>query len=133
MNIVAKTDIVVKESRRRAFVPPAANPRSEFRPCGSRARILVEVETMIVQIVRFKSGLSDAEVLQMCETRAPKYRALKGLKQKYYLRFAPTDELGAVYLWESEGALQEFRDSELARTISDVYRIQGHQMFRLLR
>jgi heme-degrading monooxygenase HmoA len=78
---------------------------------------------MIVQIVRFRSGLSDEQVVKMYEARAPRYRALKGLRQKYYLRFPETGEHGAVYLWESEAALKELRESELGRTISTTYQI----------
>lgn len=80
---------------------------------------------MLVQIVRFKSRLSDAQVLKMYEARAPRYRALQGLTQKFYLRFTETGEYGAVYLWESEAALKAFRESELGRTISTAYQIQG--------
>lgn len=80
---------------------------------------------MIVQIVRFKSGLSADEVQRMYKSRAPQYRAMRGLLQKYYLRFPATQEHGAVYLWESEEALQRFRESELARTISTAYHVQG--------
>jgi heme-degrading monooxygenase HmoA len=85
---------------------------------------------MIVQIVRFMSGLSDEMVLEMYKARALQYGALKGLKQKYYLRFPETGEHGAVYVWESESALKEFRASELGRTISTAYKIQGSPMFR---
>lgn len=80
---------------------------------------------MIIQIVRFKSGLSDEQVLKMYEARAPQYRAMKELKQKYYLRFLETDEHGAVYLWESEAAMKAFRESELGQTISTAYEVQG--------
>jgi len=79
---------------------------------------------MIVQIVRFKSGLSDEQVLKMYETRVLQYRALKGLKQKYYLRFPETGEHGAVYLWESETAMKIFRESELGQTISTAYDVR---------
>jgi heme-degrading monooxygenase HmoA len=81
--------------------------------------------TMIAQVVRFKSRLSDAEVLEQYEARAPRYRAMPGLLQKYYLRFTDTDEYGAVYLWESEEALQAFNESELRRTIPDAYEVEG--------
>ena len=80
---------------------------------------------MVVQIVRFKSELPDEEVVKTYEARAPQYRALKGLVQKYYLRFAGTGEHGAVYLWESEAALKEFQESELRRTIPSAYKVQG--------
>jgi heme-degrading monooxygenase HmoA len=79
---------------------------------------------VIVQIVRFKSGLSDDDVVRTCEARAPRYRELPGLVQKYYLRF-PTGEYGAVYVWDSEEALADFRESELGRTISTAYRVEG--------
>jgi heme-degrading monooxygenase HmoA len=85
---------------------------------------------MIVQIVRFKSGLSDDRVVATYNERAPRYRALKGLRQKYYLRFPDTGEHGAVYVWESEVALKEFRESDLGRTISSSYRIQGQSDIR---
>jgi len=80
---------------------------------------------MIIQIVRFKSGLSDEQVLKIYEARAPQYRAMKELKQKYYLRFLETGEHGAVYLWESEAAMKAFRESELGQTISTAYEVQG--------
>lgn len=80
---------------------------------------------MIVMIVRFRSRMSDQEVLQTYEARAPRYRATAGLVQKYYLRFPATGEHGAVYLWESEEAMSAFRESELARTIPEAYQVQG--------
>ncbi|HXH50595.1 MAG TPA: hypothetical protein VNM47_14740 [Terriglobia bacterium] len=80
---------------------------------------------MIVQVVRFKSGLPYEEVVKKCEERAPQYRALKGLAQKYYLKFGGTNEYGAVYLWESEAAMKQFQESELRRTIPSTYQVQG--------
>ena len=80
---------------------------------------------MVVQTVRFKSGLSSEEVQKTYEARAPQYRALPGLIQKFYLEFPDTHEYGAVYLWDSQEALDEFRKSELARTIPQSYKIQG--------
>jgi len=80
---------------------------------------------MIAQIVHFKSGLTDKQVLEMYHSRSPRYRALKGLIQKYYLRYPTTGEHGALYLWESEEALKDFRESELARSIPKVYQVQG--------
>ena len=80
---------------------------------------------MVVQIVRFKSGLTYEQLMKVAEERAPQFRALKGLVQKYYLKYDGTDEYGAVYLWESEAALQQYRESELFRTIPAAYHIQG--------
>jgi len=80
---------------------------------------------MIAQIVRFSSEMTEDEVQKMYENRAPRYRALSGLKQKYYLKFPDTDEFGAVYLWESKEDLAKFRKSELCRTIPTAYKVQG--------
>ena len=63
--------------------------------------------------------------MQKYKDRAPRYRELKGLRQKYYLKYPETNEYGAVYLWESESALKEFRESELGKTIATLYKIQG--------
>jgi heme-degrading monooxygenase HmoA len=80
---------------------------------------------MIVTIVRYKSGLTDDEVLRLYESRAPQYRQVPGLRQKYYLRYRETGEHGAVYVWDSEAALAAFQASPLGRSIGDVYRVQG--------
>jgi heme-degrading monooxygenase HmoA len=79
---------------------------------------------MIVSIVRFKSDMSDARLLERCEERAPRYRALDGLLQKYYLKY-PDGQFGAVYVWESPEALKAFRESDLARSIAAAYEVEG--------
>jgi len=79
--------------------------------------------SMFAQIVRFRSGLSDDEVLELYRSRAPRYRELDGLVQKYYLRYS-TGEHGAVYLWRSEADLRRFRESELGKTIAQTYQIR---------
>jgi hypothetical protein len=80
---------------------------------------------VLVQIVRYRSRLTDEDVLATVESRAPEYLAVPGLLQKYYLRFPTTGEHGGVYLWASTGSFQGFRESELARTIPNAYRVEG--------
>jgi hypothetical protein len=41
------------------------------------------------------------------------------------IRFPATGEHGGLFLWESEDALEAFRASNLARTITDAYRVDG--------
>ena len=60
---------------------------------------------MIIQTVKFKSALSEAEIQQVMEERAPQFRALPGLLQKYYLRDIQTGEVGAVYILGFGGIL----------------------------
>ena len=80
---------------------------------------------MIVQIVRYRSGLTDEDVLATVEARAAEYLAVPGLVQKYYLRFPDTGEHGGVYLWASRESFEAFRESDLARTISEAYQVEG--------
>jgi heme-degrading monooxygenase HmoA len=80
---------------------------------------------MIVSLVRFKSGLSDDDVQATFEKRADLYQDVPGLIEKIYLRFRENGEFGAVYVWDSEEALMDFRKTELARTIPEVYKVEG--------
>jgi hypothetical protein len=80
---------------------------------------------MILQVVRFESGLSSAEALRVMEERAPQYGALPGLLQKYYVRDSESGDLAGIYLWDVETSLRAFRASDLARTIGDAYRVVG--------
>lgn len=83
---------------------------------------------MIVQIVRFKSQLTDAEVMKHFEARSPRYREVPGLLQKLYLRYPDSGEHGAVYVWESQEAIDAFHRSDLGRSIGDTYRIEGEKV-----
>ena len=80
---------------------------------------------MIVQIVMFRSGLSDADVRRTMDDRAPRYDAIPGLLQKFYVHDKDTGEYGGIYVWRDAAALKEFRASELARTIPEAYRVEG--------
>lgn len=77
-----------------------------------------------VVLVRFKSALSFDEVMRIVEERAPQFRALPGLVQKYYLQDAASDEIAGLYLWESEAALDEYQKSKLRASIAEAYRAQ---------
>ena len=61
---------------------------------------------MIVQTVMFKSGLSDEEVRQRFEDRAPQYRAVLGLLPKLYIEDKETGEYGGIYVWKDEESLE---------------------------
>jgi hypothetical protein len=67
-------------------------------------------DAVVVSVVRFRSMLSDDEVQEAFERRAERYRRAPGLVQKIYLRFRETGEFGAIYVWETEESLREFRE-----------------------
>ena len=80
---------------------------------------------MIIQFVKFKSGLSDAEVQRVMKERAPQFRALPGLVQKYYGHEKKTGEFTGIYFWDSEESMREFQQTELARTIPVAYKVES--------
>jgi len=87
---------------------------------------------MIIRLVKFKSALSDAEALKLYDERAPRYRKLPGLLQKYYIKDRQTGEHGAIYLWDSMKSMDEFQDSELSRSIPETYKIVGKPRIEIL-
>jgi heme-degrading monooxygenase HmoA len=86
---------------------------------------------VIVSLVRFTSGLSDAQAQERFEARADAYREVPGLVEKIYLRYRETGELGAVYVWESEDDLERFRQSDLGSTIQTTYQVEGAPGFEV--
>lgn len=78
---------------------------------------------MILQIVKLKSPLSEEELLSIAHARAPEFRAIPGLVQKYYVNRAGEGEYAGVYVWDSPESLAAFRDSELAKTIAQAYQV----------
>ena len=86
---------------------------------------------MIIQITRFKSALSDEEVSRLMEERAPQFRAVAGLIQKYYIKDEKSGTRGAVYVWESEAAMLAFRETPLAQSMTEVYKIEGDKQVEI--
>src|SRR5262245_20047023 len=78
---------------------------------------------MIVQIVRYKSGLSHEEVAHRFEQRAERYRHVPGLLQKYYVHFSETGEHGGIYLWDTPEAYEAWRRTNLAETLETTYEV----------
>ena len=87
----------------------------------------------LVLLVRFKSRLPADEMMSVLEKRAPEFRALAGLQQKYYLQDPATGEVAGLYLWESAEALNAFRESELRRSIAAAYQAEGQPRIEVYR
>jgi heme-degrading monooxygenase HmoA len=80
---------------------------------------------MIVQFVQFETSLSEDEIMAVAEERAPQFRAIPSLIQKFYLKLDKPNHYGGFYIWESAEALAKYRQSELAKSIPAAYRIVG--------
>lgn len=79
--------------------------------------------SMILQIVKLKTTLSEDELLSIAHERAPEFRAIPGLVQKYYVRRQGEGEYSGVYLWDSMDSLAAFRESDLAKSIPTAYEV----------
>lgn len=85
-----------------------------------------------ILLVKFKSPLDLEAAEQVIDSRLPEFRALSGLQQKYYTWEPATGEYAGVYLWDSAEALQEFRESELRKTIALAYQTIGQPRVEVL-
>lgn len=80
---------------------------------------------MIIHTVQFESALSEEEVIATANARADEFRALPGLVQKYYVKGSQPNHYGGVYFWDSKESLQAYRESDLAATIAEAYKVKG--------
>ena len=74
-----------------------------------------------ILFVRVKSQLDEQELERRLIERRPRFHEVPGLVQKIYGRDAATGDVCGIYFFESQAALAEFRETELARTIPDAY------------
>jgi heme-degrading monooxygenase HmoA len=87
----------------------------------------------VVLLVRFKTSLSLEDISKVAEERAPEFKALEGLYQKYYLQDVASGEYAGLYLWKSPEALAEFRESALRASIAAAYQIEGEPRVEIYR
>jgi len=78
---------------------------------------------MIIQIIKLNSALTEEELLKVAREREPKFKAITGLIQKYYVKLDQPGQYGGVYVWDSKESLQEYKASELAATIPQAYKL----------
>lgn len=80
---------------------------------------------MLVQFVRFRTGMSAEAFKKVAEDRSPAFAQVPGLKQKYFVMLDETGEFGGVYIWESRTAMEAYRASDLAASTGDAYEVIG--------
>ena len=78
---------------------------------------------MIIQIIKLKSAVSEEILIDKAHERAPQFRAIPGLIQKYYFKMKEPGYYGGLYIWDSVESLQEFRQSDLASSVAAAYQV----------
>ena len=76
-------------------------------------------------LVRLRTELEHDEIVRIMKERAPEFRALEGLEQKYYLHDPESGEYGGFYLWRSLDDVAQYRASDLAASIASAYQGVG--------
>ena len=77
----------------------------------------------VMFIVRLKTKLTEEELIRRAKERAPDFRALPGLIQKYYIKTKNPGEYGGVYIWDSMESFQTYKESDLVKTIAASYEV----------
>ncbi|MCK8521510.1 YdhR family protein [Aquimarina sp. D1M17] len=80
---------------------------------------------MILQIIRLTSDLPEEELQKRAKDRAPNFKSISGLLQKYYIKTSNEGEYGGVYIWDSLQSLQAYQQTDLAKSIPEAYAIKG--------
>ncbi len=80
----------------------------------------------------YKSGLPTKEILGRFKKRSDKYRNVKGLLQKLYVRDESTGHVGGIYVFDSKENLEAFRKSDLAKSIGETYKFLEPPTIRAL-
>ncbi len=75
----------------------------------------------VILFVRVKTGLDIEELERRLLERRPRFLEVPGLVQKIYGRDRETGDVCGIYFFESEAALEAYRESELAKTIASAY------------
>jgi len=83
--------------------------------------------------VTFKSALSTEELMKVLYERIDQFRALTGLKQKYYLHNEATDEWTGLYLWDGPASFKAFAESELRASIAAAYQAIGEPQVKVFK
>lgn len=81
-----------------------------------------DVQPRIMLVVGgLKSELSREEFERRYRERMPRFREIEGLIQKYYAFEEATGEWAGIYLFESEGSLARYLESDLRASIPEAY------------
>jgi hypothetical protein len=81
-----------------------------------------------ILFVRAKSSLDEAELTNRLLKRKPKFLEVPGLVQKMYGKDPSTGHICGIYFFETQQALKDFTESELAKTIASAYEVEEIRM-----
>ena len=78
---------------------------------------------MILQFIRLNSALQEEELIGKARERVPRFQEIPGLLQKYYVKMEKPGHFGGIYIWDSRESMNAYRQSELASSIPEAYKV----------
>ncbi len=80
---------------------------------------------MVIQYIKFKTELTEQEVIEVARKREPQVSKVPGLNRTYYLKPHADGFYGGMYVWETKEDMDNYRKSDLGKRIPDDYKIIG--------
>ncbi len=77
----------------------------------------------VILFVKAKSALSETDLDKKLRERYPKFKEVPGLVQKVYGKNKKNGQVCGIYFFESKKALQNFAQSDLAKSIAKAYKV----------
>ena len=87
---------------------------------------------MWIVSMRFRSPLPVDELHRLSRESIPKFRALPGLDQKFYVRSDDTGLVGGVYLFESEQAARDYVAGPIVAAVPQRFQVEGEVAVEVL-
>ena len=75
----------------------------------------------VILVVRVKSKLDESELKRIALERKPEFEKVPGLIQKIYGKDPNTGHACGIYFFESKKAMEQYGQSELAKSIATAY------------
>ena len=87
---------------------------------------------MWIVSMRFRAALPDDELLRLSRESFPKFRALAGLDQKYYVKDHETGCVGGVYLFETEQTARDYVAGPIVTAVPQRFQVTGEVSVEVL-
>lgn len=75
--------------------------------------------------------MSFDEIMKLAESRESQYKAVPGLTQIVYMKDERINQYGSIMFFDNENNLNNFRTSELVKSIKEVYDLVGLPEIRI--
>lgn len=80
---------------------------------------------MMIVNMRMQTNMPKAEVDRLCREGFPKFKALEGLQQKYYIHNPENGDLGGCYFFETREAAQKYVAGPIVATVAERFQVVG--------